>query len=64
MNKMKLLVDSANILPWAMTTNGIIETGIIVEIHNYDAQDIIDHLLQDLGSKEKILEIIDRIEEK
>ena len=64
MNKMKLLVDSADILPWAMTTNGHIETGIIVEIHNYDAQDIIDQLLQDLGSKEKILEIIDRIEEK
>ena len=63
MNKMKLLVDSAEILPWAMTTNGIIETGILVELFNYDEEDIIDQLLQHL-SKEKIIEIIDKLEQK
>ena len=63
MNKMKLLVDSAEILPWAMTTNGLIEIGIVVELFNYDEEDIIDQLLQHL-SKEKIIEIIDKLEQK
>jgi hypothetical protein len=60
---MKLLVDNVNINPWAITTNGKIETGVIIKFSNYDEEDIIDQLLQHL-SKDKILEIIDKLEEK
>ena len=60
---MKLLVNNVNINPWALTTNGKIETGVIIEFSNYDEEDIIDQLLQHL-SKDKILEIIDKLEEK
>ena len=63
MNKMKLLVDNAEILPWGMTTNGHTEIGIVIEFSNYDEEDIIDQLLQHL-SKEKIIKIIDKLEEK
>ena len=60
---MKLLLKGVNIKPWGIITKGEMELGVIAELIDYDEEDIIDQLLQHL-SKEKIIEIIDKLERK
>ena len=60
-NSLRLLVDSVEIKSDVKMMKGIMESGVIIKLHQYNLEDLLCQLLEDYG-EEKLIEEIKKLE--